>query len=119
MIFRRPDSVYAEAAFRLYGLKDDVYYEFTDADSKEVFLEKGSELKKNLNVKMNVKRSSKLMFYRRKQEVANAISYLLSFFKTVFMYLYGVVPKYRLNVAIKFEVSGNPHCVATVEMGVW
>ena len=47
---------------------DDEYYEFTDTDSKEVFSEKGSELKKNLMLKMSAKRSSKLMFYTKKSK---------------------------------------------------
>lgn len=68
MIFRRPDSPYAEAELKLYGLEDDEYYEFTDTDSKEVFSEKGSELKKNLMLKMSAKRSSKLMFYTKKSK---------------------------------------------------
>lgn len=69
LLFRREKSPYENATFFLNGIDQTKDYIFTDADSDEEFTLSGAFLLENgLNISIKDKRSSKLYFYRKKQD---------------------------------------------------
>ncbi len=66
LAFRRDQSSFVSADFRLNALNPDATYEVEDMDSSEIVKKKGSELMESgLRVTMEKPRDSRLVFYRR------------------------------------------------------
>ncbi|MCR5485228.1 MAG: alpha-galactosidase [Clostridiales bacterium] len=65
LIFRRAESMYDRAIFKLYGIENGKKYEFTDADTGEKTVVDGESINKSgYTAEMPQPRSSKLIFYR-------------------------------------------------------
>jgi len=66
LAFRRKDSPFSVADFRLCALDADATYELTDADTKKKWRAKGRDLmEKGLRVELGKAPESRLVFYRR------------------------------------------------------
>lgn len=67
-VFRREDSPYERAKFKLCGIVGTASYVFVDADDKKEYILSGKELSENgFPVEMKEKRSAKLFFYKKMQ----------------------------------------------------
>jgi len=65
LVFRRSESPLTVASFRLQGLSPEHNYEFTDADTGEVFRLPGRQLlDSGLPITMALPRTSRLLFYQ-------------------------------------------------------
>ncbi len=65
MAFRREDSPFDHASFRLKGLDVEMTYEFEDADTQSTWKEAGRDLvEKGLSVTIEDVRQSRLIYYR-------------------------------------------------------
>jgi alpha-galactosidase len=67
MIFRREDSPFTAGEFKLRAVDEEAMYEVEDADTGKVETFSGKALQAGLTITLEEKRTSRLMFYRRKQ----------------------------------------------------
>lgn len=66
-VFRREQSPYESASFKLYAVDEACDYIFTDADDDSKFVVSGAELaKKGFAITIPEKRTAKLFFYKKK-----------------------------------------------------
>ena len=66
-VFRREQSPYESASFKLYAVDEACDYIFTDADDDSKFVVSGAELaKKGFAITISEKRTAKLFFYKKK-----------------------------------------------------
>jgi alpha-galactosidase len=66
MAFRRKESLSDTVNIRLKGLNDDTVYEFTDADSGEVWEMSGKDAKLDFKIVIKERVVSRLIRYRKK-----------------------------------------------------
>jgi len=73
LAFRRPASSMTAGCFRLYGLDAEAAYAFEDADDGRTWRTSGRELmEKGLALSMDIPRSSRLLFFRRRANSADS-----------------------------------------------